>query len=173
MKSFLIASPIFVSNFFEENEINDRKVDGRSQPRPGKSNLHGRKDYCNSTWGRMLLDDKDQLMKFDSAEAKLFRLRFRVPYKLFIILLDWTEAFIESKEKTRDCTGRPKVPISLKLLGVLRILGRGICYDGIKELSDMSETTIWNFFHTFCAWFREDIYPKFVKKPRSPAIELL
>ena len=63
MKSFLIASPIFVSNFFEENEINDRKVDGRSQPRPAKSNLHGRKDYCNSTWGRMLLDDKDQLMK--------------------------------------------------------------------------------------------------------------
>ena len=32
---------------------------------------------------------QDQLMKFDLAEAKLFRLRFRVPYKLFIILLDW------------------------------------------------------------------------------------
>ena len=77
-----------------------------------------------------------------TAEAKLFRLRFRVPYKLFVILLDWTEAFIESKEKTRDCTGHPKVPISLKLLGVLRILGRGTCYDGIKKLSDMSETTI-------------------------------
>ena len=45
----------------------------------------------------MLLADKDQLMKFDSAEAKSFRLRFRVPYKLFIILLDWTEAVIESK----------------------------------------------------------------------------
>ena len=42
----------------------------------GKSNVHGRKDYCNSTWGRMLLADKDQLMKFDSAEAKLFRLRY-------------------------------------------------------------------------------------------------
>ena len=66
-----------INNIFEEDENNDRKVDGRSQPRPGKSNLHGRKDNCNSTWGRMLLDDKDQLMKFDSAEAKLFRIRFR------------------------------------------------------------------------------------------------
>ena len=24
------------------------------------------------------------------------------------------------------------------------------------------------FFHTFCAWFREDIYQKFVKKSRGP-----
>ena len=38
-----------INNFFEEDEIDDRKVDGRFQPRPGKSNLHGRKDYCNST----------------------------------------------------------------------------------------------------------------------------
>ena len=52
-----------INNIFEEDENNDRKVDGRSQPRPGKSYLHVTKDYCNSTWGRMLLDDKDQLMK--------------------------------------------------------------------------------------------------------------
>ena len=64
------------------------------------------------------------------------------------------------------------MPISLKLLGVLRILGRGTCYDGIKELSDMSETTIWKLFHTFCAWFREDINPKFARKPRPRGISV-
>ena len=36
----------------------------------------------------------------------------------------------------------------------------------------MSETTIWKLFHTFCAWFREDINPKFARKPRPRGISV-
>ena len=59
------------------------------------------------------------------------------------------------------------MPTSLKLLGVLRILGRVTCLDGIKELTEMSESTIWRFFHQFCAWFTDVIYPKFVSLPKT------
>ena len=66
--------------------------------RPGKSNLIGRKDYNDSTWGRMLAED-EALQIYNSDEALLFRLRFRIPYKLFLILLEWTEEGIGNTEK--------------------------------------------------------------------------
>ena len=57
---------------------------------------------------------------------------------------------IQVSKKSADRTGRSNAPTSSKLLGVLRILGRGICYDGIKELTLMSETSRWKNFHEFC-----------------------
>ena len=38
-----------------------------------------------------------------------------------------------------DAFGRPSVPIELKVLGCLRVLGKGYHFDGIAELSGMSE----------------------------------
>ena len=160
-----------LNNFFDDTDNitgEERVQDGRCFGRPGKSNLKGRKDYNDSTWGRMLAED-EALQIYNSDEALLFRLRFRIPYKLFLILLEWTEEGIGNTEKSTDCAGRSRVPTGLKLLGVLRILGRGTCLDGIKELSDMSETTMWKFFHQFCCWFKETIYPKYVIPPRTHA----
>ena len=48
----------------------------------------------------MLTDDKDQLQNYNSDEAKLFRLRFRVPYKLYEIILEWTENWIAINTNT-------------------------------------------------------------------------
>ena len=48
----------------------------------------------------MLTDDKDQLQNYNSDEAKLFRLRFRVPYKLDEMILEWTENWIAINTNT-------------------------------------------------------------------------
>ena len=48
----------------------------------------------------MLTDDKDQLQNYNSDDAKLFRLRFRVPYKLYEIILEWTENWIPINTNT-------------------------------------------------------------------------
>ena len=100
--------------------------DGRCFGRRGKSNAIG----------RILAEYQIQLQIHNSDDALLFRFRFRIPYKLFLILLEWTEEGVGNTEKQTDCAGRSRVPTGLKLLGVLRILGRGTCLDGIKELSD-------------------------------------
>ena len=42
----------------DEDDILDDKVDGRTLPRPGRSNVHGREDYKSSCWGRMLTLEK-------------------------------------------------------------------------------------------------------------------
>lgn len=46
-----------------------------------------------------------------------------------------------------DVAGRARIPTELKLLGVLRILGRSTCFDGIFELSiDVLKKFIYFFF---------------------------
>ena len=37
------------------------------------------------------------------------------------------------------------------MLGALRVLGRGMCFDGIAELTDTSEEVHRTFFHQFTA----------------------
>ncbi len=54
-----------------------------------------------------------------------------------------------------DICGRPVVPLSLKVLGTLRVLGRATCFDGISELSNVSEETHRIFFHKFTRLFAQ------------------
>lgn len=158
---------------FEDDDFIDH-VDGRSFQRPGKSNREdkGRNVYAESVWGRMLANDLQQLRIFDSEEGDEFRKRFRLPFGLFEMLLEWYEDSMEragTKIKETDCAGRSSIPTNLKLLGVLRIIGRGSCFDCIKELSGISESSMHTFFHSFTAWFVETVYPKVVKIPETEA----
>ena len=45
----------------------------------------------------------------------------------------------------------------MKVLAVLRILGRGMCLDGIQELSGISSSTTRTFFHAWTKKFRETL----------------
>ena len=80
---------------------------------------------------------------------------------MFELLLSWVTDWLQNEIhlKSSDCTRRQAVPASLNLLGVLRILGRGTCFNGIRVLTEMSESTMWRFLHQFCAWYTEVIYP--------------
>ena len=59
----------------DEDDLFDDEVDGMTLPRPGRSNLHGRKDYESSCWGRMLTLDKLKLLDPNSEEFRILRLR--------------------------------------------------------------------------------------------------
>jgi len=74
------------------------KIDHRTLPRPGGSNAHGRPDYWESTWGRLLRDNLEELRDPSSPLSKLFRLRFRVPFPLFERLDDWHGECIDLKQ---------------------------------------------------------------------------
>ena len=164
-----LLNDLKVNGDSKEEDIFDNKVDGRTLPRPGRSNLNGRNNYESSCSGRMLKLDELKLRDPTSEESRIFRLRFRIPFAMFELLLSWVNDWLQNTVRlgSSDCTGRQSVPTPLKLLGVLRILGRGACLDGTKELSKMSESTMWRFFHEFCAWHTEVIYPKFVSVPKT------
>lgn len=81
-------------------------------------------DYHDTIWWRLLEKDKEELKICDTVPSQLFRLRFRVPYPIFEKLLLWTRSWYDATE--RDCCGRKAIPLELKVLGVLRILGNSI-----------------------------------------------
>jgi hypothetical protein len=59
------------------------------------------------------------------------------------------------------------VPAELKLLGVLRMLGRATVFDGIHKLSGVATATMQSFFHLFTRTARKELYPKHVFTPRT------
>ena len=68
---------------------------------------------------------------------------------------------------THDVAGRQAISLELKVLGVLRILGRGSCLNGITELSSISESAMHNFLHSFTSWFRAEMYPRMATQLKS------
>ena len=101
----------------------------------------GRPNYMESTWGRMLQSNRIN-DPTDRKGGKLFRRRFRVPYPIFLQIVDSTKAsglFTENQ----DCAGNPAAPLELKILAVLRVLGRGYCFDGVEELTCVS-AEVWH-----------------------------
>ena len=64
-----------------------------------------------------------------------------------------------------DIAGRNICPVEIKLLAVLRILGRDWNFDDIAEATLMGETTARRAFPTFCEKFVEVYYSDYVKRP--------
>jgi hypothetical protein len=87
-----------------------------------------------------------------------------VPYPLFLLYVEWATAELGSKP---PIAGWPPVPMTLKVLGVLRILGTGCSTDAVLELSGISESLMSTFFHRFCAWGREKAFPVWVTWPKT------
>jgi hypothetical protein len=112
----------------------------------------------------MLQEQAEMLKDPNSTQGKVFRRRFRVPYPLFLLYVEWATAELGSKP---PIAGRPPVPMTLKVLGVLRILGTGCSTDAVLELSGISESHMSTFFHRFCAWGREKAIPVWVTWPKT------
>lgn len=125
--------------------------------------VRNRRDYWDSTWGRMLRDDN--IKDPSTREGKDFQKRFRVPFPVYCKLVVLAE-----QSKLFDCAptnrwGRQGVPIELKILGVLRILGGGWCMDDVSDSSGISEETMRTSFHTFNSLFNAKFYDEYVQIP--------
>ena len=122
-----------------------------------------RTDYENSSWARML--QEEDLRNPRSDAAKTFRLRFRVPYPMYVDLVELAESELGFKRDPTDVTGRKGIPLVIKMLAVLRVLGRGTCFDGIEELAFGDQETYRIFFHDFCKKFAAKFYDKWIYAP--------
>lgn len=91
--------------------------------------------FAQTTWGKLVNDPEVNDPK--SASGKVFRRRFRLPFPLFKeVLVPLCEEYnvFNTVEGSR---GRSVIPIELKIMAALRILGRGSCCDDISEMSEM------------------------------------
>lgn len=142
-------------------------------PRSLHRNRRGNGDWKFSTWSRILIDPsyRDPI----HYNGKTFRRRFRVPFVIFEKILSLCESAKSFEDETKllfakaeiDCCGQETVPISLLILGCLRILGRGMCMDGINELTNISMEVHRVFFHKFCFYFANKLFDVYCGPPTT------
>ncbi len=101
----------------------------RTEPRP---------NYWSSTWGRMLRNP--QLQDSSSKVSRKFRRRFRVPYVLFkdVIVPQCVAANVF------DTKSNSTIPIEIKVLVALRILGRNAVSDDNELRKQSKELHFYN-----------------------------
>ena len=120
---------------------------------------YGKKNFDNTPWMAMRQDPT--LSDPTSRAGKYFRRRFRIPYPVFLWLLN-----IVKQEMWFD-ENHLSAPLELKLLAVFRRLGRGGTFDDSFDGSALHEDTVRIFFHEFCVKFSERFFEEFVKAPET------
>lgn len=119
-------------------------------------------DYTKTTWGTLI---RNPLVKFpDNRHGKLFKRQFRVPLQLYEIIVSLCKDKNVFGEKVGS---RVKVPIEIKLLCCLRVLGRDECFCSIEEMSDVPEKTVWWFFKTFIINFPKCLKNEVLRPPKE------
>ena len=142
----------------EEEEVEEQQEISCHRPRT----LYPREAYRFSFWYTFMEKDLSDL---NSRDGRNFRLRFTVPYQVYTQLLAYAEEWFPQKED--DICGRETTPIFLKLLGTLRMLGKGCSWDLLYELSGISGEIHRNWTHAFLAKFSKELYPIYVHGPRN------
>ena len=129
LMAFLLAQDaVFFEELIDENPMEGSKSERRYRrvfPRP---------DYKQSVWWKML--EKGDCKVLGTREYQLFRRRFGVGFGRFKTFCEAAREWDTTKET--DVTGRPAVPLELKVLGALRMVCKGCAFDAIAELSGMS-----------------------------------
>jgi hypothetical protein len=116
--------------------------------------VYNRESYRESFWYKLNSTD---LTDLNSRDGKFFRNRFTVPYQIFTELLLRAQEWFPQKKY--DVCGRETTPIFLKLLGTLRMLGKGCSWDLLYELSGVSAEVHRKWTHSFLDKFSKDMYP--------------
>jgi hypothetical protein len=109
-------------------------------------------------WQRMLdkAEEVSGISNPDSIDGRYFRRRFRIPYAMFKALIKtilddaWFPGDFEADGQGKICAvGIRGASLHVKVLSVLRILGRGVCFDELYDGSGLSESVLSTFYHRF------------------------
>ena len=103
------------------------------------------------------------------ARQKEFRGRYRVPYSVYIDLLYECRLNGLGVSPNLRCGEGACIPLEVKVLTALRILGRGMTrYDDIDH-TKMGPASIRVFFHDFCEMMSAKLREKWIYLPRNEA----
>ena len=135
--------------FDEQAERDDsyRKRPADSEPRAPivhEDHRYDPDDWMSSGWYTMYVLRKPKRKR----DYEKFRKRFRMPYAKFVELVEQmrSEKWFPKVELC-NALGQPGVPLSLLVLGALRVLGRSWVFDDVEEATGVSTETHRKFFH--------------------------
>lgn len=122
-------------------------------------------DYWQTPWGKMLNDPL--CIVPGTREYRKFRRKFGMPAELFL------HHFVPEIKRVNlfNMKYDSRIPVEIKCLIGLRILGRGSCADDMEELSGVAESTCINIFHVFIANMVTKFFTTYVKPPTGEKLE--
>ena len=121
-------------------------------------------NYEDVEWSRLVARLRSEEPR--DVDQRLFRRRFRVPFNVFEELLAAAQS--SGEFVARSPAGRRRVPLELKLLGVLRYNAVGGIWDVISEASGgVSIDTFSTFHRKYMDWFNRTQLEKYVY-PSNP-----
>lgn len=133
----------------------------RDQPAPKRSRLSVErcKDYWSTKWGKLLTNPQNRIE--GTRVFKLFRRRFRMPAELFLDYFIPRVKAVNLFEMTYDS----RIPVEIKCLIALRILGRGHSSDDNWDGCEVCESTCTAIFHKFIRGMVRHFFVDSVKPP--------
>lgn len=140
----------------------EKEEDGKKRLAFKTRRVYDRESYKESFWFKFMQRD---LTDLNGRDGKLFRNRFTVPYQVFTQLLTFAEKWFPQRDF--DICGRELTPIFLKLLGTLRMLGKGCSWDLLYELSGVSAEVHRKWTLAFIDKFSKELYSVYVHGPRN------
>ena len=115
-------------------------------------------EFWESQWGQLISNPNVENPR--KTEGRRFRRRFRLPFPVFQHLVE-----LCTRENIFKLVNKSPIPIELKILSCLRILGRDNCADDITELTQqiLGESTVNFIFKAFVEGMELLVYPKVCK----------
>jgi len=141
--------------------------------------FHLRLLKSDAPWHKMLESNKkggNSIHDESHRDGRYFRRRFRLPFALYIELLQamideaWFPGFGPHGEGMLDATKTEQgrgASLWVKVLSVLRVLGRGVVFDECFDGSGCSESMLQAFFHHFLQVFASRMLHCAVCPPRN------
>jgi len=103
----------------------------------------------------------------DSWLNRRFRRRFRVPYSMFLEIVEECKVHNVFGMQLR----RSKIQVEYKVLTRLKILGRDLCADEIDEQLNIAESSVNKFFKMFIYNYANAMYSKWVNVPEGDDLD--
>ena len=118
-----------------------------------------------SLFGQKYIKAHEQGMDMDetSSLGAKFRHRFRIPFSMFLKIVD---CYIIDHGGWQH---KHSHDIRIKVLVALRYLSTGCSFDVLEESSSIGEETCRTFTHHFCSWFRERFRSTHIHLPLTEA----
>jgi hypothetical protein len=121
----------------------ETKPEAKKRREKSETPVNRQPGFQSSQWGKLYkrLKAIPGGPSIGSREGKLFRRRFRVPWRVFEDLVQKCKdkkLFGPNSLHEVDCCQTEICPVYIKLMGVLRILGRNWCPDDVAEATGMS-----------------------------------
>ena len=145
-----------------------RPYKGDSSGRDGRSRQMMCSDNC--TWWDLIEDERTY--DEDCREGKAFRAKFRVPRSVFDAVVHRANQCAQFSDQCRK-RGSHRHPLVLKVAAWFRVLAKGVDFEAVEEVANISAECLRVFFHAFSAWFVRSYWPEVVKLPEGHELQLV